>query len=156
MRLTRHTDYAIRVLMHLGAADRLVSISEIASAYGISQNHLMKVVHNLGKAGYVASVRGRAGGVRLALPASAINLGDLIRDTEESLDLVDCAHCVVAPACGFTAIVDEALSAFLAVFDRYTLADVLTQPSALLALLRPMGFAATTLAEPQGETGATG
>lgn len=144
MRLTRYTDYAVRVLMHLGTdPDRLASIAEIAHAYGISQNHLMKVVHDLGKSGYVASVRGRGGGIRLARPPAEIRIGEVIRHTEEGFTLTDCENCAIAPACGLTPVVLEALAAFLAVFDRYTLADLLGQRSALLTLFHPGEGAAT-------------
>lgn len=128
MRLTRYTDYAMRVLLYLGSRpDRLCSISEIATAYGISQNHLMKVVSDLVSAGYLESVRGRSGGIRLALPAEDINVGELIRYTEDDFDLVECGKCIIAPACGLTSVLDEALGAFLAVLSRYTLADVLAK-----------------------------
>ena len=128
MRLTRYTDYAMRVLLYLGSRpDRLCSISEIATAYGISQNHLMKVVSDLVSAGYLESVRGRSGGIRLALPAKDINVGELIRYTEDDFDLVECGKCIIAPACGLTSVLDEALVAFLAVLGRYTLADVLAK-----------------------------
>lgn len=147
MRLTHYTDYAIRVLMYVGAADRLVSVPEIARAYRISQNHLTKVVHDLVKAGYVSSVRGRAGGIRLARPPEAINIGEVIRHTEEGFRLVDCANCGIAPACGLTAVVNEALAAFLAVFDRYVLADLLDRPSALLKLLHPESGPADAIRE---------
>ncbi|MFD2676846.1 Rrf2 family transcriptional regulator [Camelimonas lactis] len=136
MRLTRYTDYAMRVLLYLGARpDRLCSIAEIAGAYRISQNHLMKVVNDLGRAGYVASVRGRAGGVRLARDPSAINIGAVVRHTEEGFDLVDCGGCVIAPACGLTGALREALAAFLAVLDGYTLADLLAKRSDMARLL---------------------
>lgn len=135
MRLTRHTDYAIRVLLYLGAQpEKICSISEIARAYGISQNHLMKVAHNLGKAGYIEGVRGRSGGVRLAKPADQINVGDVVRRTEEGFELVECGTCVIAPACGLTGALDEALAAFMAVLDRYTLADLLNKRSKLMRL----------------------
>ncbi|MFA6113299.1 MAG: Rrf2 family transcriptional regulator [Sphingomonas sp.] len=138
MRLTRYTDYAIRVLLHLGThQDRTCSISEIARSYSISHNHLMKVVHDLGKAGYVTSVRGRSGGVRLARPAAEINLGAVIRHSEDGFDLTDCASCIIAPACGMTSVVREALAAFLGVFDRYSLADILGRRADLMALLAP-------------------
>jgi len=128
MRLTRYTDYAMRVLLYLGLrTDRLCSISEIATAYGISQNHLMKVVSDLVSAGYLESVRGRSGGIRLAMPAERINVGKLIRHTEDDFDLVECGACIIAPACGLTSVLDEALGAFLAVLGRYTLADVLAK-----------------------------
>ena len=136
MRLTRYSDYAMRVLLHLGAEPgRMASIASIAQAYGISRNHLMKVVHDLGKAGFVDSVRGRSGGIRLARPPEAINLGDVIRHTEEGFDLVYCSQCIIAPACGLTAVVNEALVAFLDVFDRYSLADILGRKAELLAIL---------------------
>lgn len=135
MRLTRYTDYAMRVLLYLGARqDRLCSIAEIARAYDISQNHLMKVVHDLGKAGYVASVRGRMGGIRLARPAEEIRIGTVVRHTEDGFDLVDCGSCVIAPACGLTGVLREALGAFMAVLDRYTLADLLARRIDMLSL----------------------
>lgn len=140
MRLTRYTDYAMRVLLYLGRQpERLCSIAEIAKAYGISQNHLMKVISDLVGAGYLASVRGRSGGVRLARPADQINLGALIRHTEDDFDLVGCGSCIIAPACGLTAMLDEALAAFMAVLERYTLADVLARKGDFLALLNPVG-----------------
>jgi Rrf2 family transcriptional regulator, nitric oxide-sensitive transcriptional repressor len=136
MRLTRYTDYALRVLLYLGAQpEKVSSISEIASAYGISQNHLMKVAHELGKAGYVEGVRGRSGGIRMARPADKINVGAVVRGTEEGFDLADCGSCVIAPACGLTGVLSEALAAFMAVLDRYTLADLLKKRSKLLGLL---------------------
>ena len=139
MRLTRYTDYAMRVLLYLGThPDRLCSIAEIAQVYAISQNHLMKVVNDLVNAGYLQSVRGRHGGIRLARAPEAINVGSLIRHTEDGFELVDCGSCLIAPACGLTGVLDEALLAFLAVLDRYTLADVLERRggfSRLLAML---------------------
>lgn len=135
MRLTRYTDYAMRVLLYLGAQpDRVCSIGEIARAYGISQNHLMKVAHDLGKAGYVEGVRGRSGGIRLAGPADRINVGAVIRQTEEGFALADCGSCVIAPACGLVGVLDEALAAFMAVLDRYTLDDLLKKRGKLLRL----------------------
>ncbi|WNO53659.1 Rrf2 family transcriptional regulator [Stakelama saccharophila] len=101
----------------------------------ISRNHLTKVVHGLARAGFVDSVRGRAGGIRLARPADEIRLGEVLRMTEEGFDLVDCANCVIAPACGLTAVVNEALRAFLAVFDSYSLGDILGRRDQLLAVL---------------------
>lgn len=137
MRLTRYTDYALRVLLYLGAQpDRVCSIAEIARAYDISQNHLMKVAHDLGKAGYVEGVRGRSGGIRLAKPANRINVGAVVRHTEEGFDLADCGTCVIAPACGLTGVLAEALTAFMAVLDRYTLADLLKKRSRLMDLFK--------------------
>ena len=136
MRLTRYTDYALRVLIHLGAQpDRVCSIAEIARAYGVSQNHLMKVAHDLGKAGYVEGVRGRTGGIRLARPPETINVGAVVREMAEGFDLVECDTCTIAPACELTRILDEALAAFMNVLDRYTLADLLKRQTKLLRLL---------------------
>ena len=128
MKLTLFSDYALRVLLYLAARpDRLCSIGEIARAYGISQNHLMKVANELARSGYVNSLRGRSGGLRLARPPEEINVGSVIRQTEDGFDLVDCASCVIAPACGMTGVLKEAISAFLSVLDRYALADLMTQ-----------------------------
>lgn len=126
MKLTLFTDYSMRVLLYLAAhPDRLCSIAEVARAYRISQNHLMKVVNELARSGYVESVRGRGGGIRLGKPSEEINVGELIRHTEEGFDLVDCESCVIAPACGLTGVLKEALGAFLTVLSQYTLADLM-------------------------------
>lgn len=126
MRLTLFTDYSMRVLLYLGTRpERLCSIAEIARGYGVSQNHLMKVVNELVRSGHVTSVRGRFGGVRLARPPEEINIGAVVRHTEDGFELLDCGACIIAPACGLTSILHEAVSAFLGVLDRYTLADLL-------------------------------
>lgn len=136
MRLTLHTDYSLRVLIHLAARpDRLCSIGEIARVYGISHNHLMKVVNSLAHAGYVATTRGRGGGIRLAHPPERINVGEIVRYTEEGLDLADCDSCFIAPACGLTGVLKDALGAFLAVLDGKTLADITTRRNELALLL---------------------
>jgi Rrf2 family nitric oxide-sensitive transcriptional repressor len=137
MKLTLFTDYSMRVLIYLGTrSERLCSIGEVAQAYRISRNHLMKVVNELVRSGYVESVRGRAGGIRLARLPQEINIGALVRHTEDGFDLVDCGRCVVAPACGLTGVLNEALGAFMAVLDRYTLADLMTRKRDLLSLFR--------------------
>jgi Rrf2 family nitric oxide-sensitive transcriptional repressor len=136
MRLTRYTDYAMRVLLYLGRhPGELASIAGIARKYGISQNHLMKVVNDLVNAGYLESVRGRNGGIRLARPPAEVNVGALIRHTEDDFDLVECAACLIAPACGMTSVFDEALLAFLRVLDSYSLADVLARKGDFAYLL---------------------
>jgi Rrf2 family nitric oxide-sensitive transcriptional repressor len=137
MRLTSYTDYAMRVLLYLGTRpDRVCSIGEISRAYGVSQNHLVKVVQGLAKLGYVASVRGRTGGIRLARPAEDIRIGQVIRETEDDFDLVDCNGCVIAPACGLTSVLGEAVLAFMAVLDRYTLRDLLNRRGELLGIFQ--------------------
>jgi Rrf2 family nitric oxide-sensitive transcriptional repressor len=135
MRLTRYTDYAMRVLLYLGVRPGTqCSIAEIARAYGVSQNHLMKVVNDLVNAGYLISARGRFGGVRLARPPVEINVGGVVRHTEGGFDLVDCTDCVIAPACGLTGALRQALGAFLAVLDGYSLADLIADPAAFAML----------------------
>jgi Rrf2 family transcriptional regulator, nitric oxide-sensitive transcriptional repressor len=126
MHLTRYSDYSVRVLLHLSTyPDRLACIAEIAQAYGISQNHLMKVVQDLGQAGYLETVRGRHGGIRLRKAAAEINLGALIRHTEKHFEVVDCTDCLIAPACQASNVFAQAMRAFLAVLDQYTLADMM-------------------------------
>jgi len=152
MKLTRYTDYALRVLMHLAARpERLCSISEIARTYGISQNHLMKVVHDLRKADFVTAARGRAGGIRLARPAAEINIGAVVRHTEEDFDLVDCGSCIIARACGLSGVLGEAMRAFLDVLDRHSLADLV---NTRLDALRAFGSPSTrSISEPMGSLG---
>lgn len=128
MRLTRFSDYGLRTLMYLAVRpDELASIEAIAGAYEISENHLIKVVHHLGQAKLIETVRGRNGGLRLARPADAIGIGDVVRATEPSLALVACQageYCVIAGACRLQTVLDEARDAMLAVLDQYTLAQV--------------------------------
>ncbi len=140
MRLTQHSDYALRLLMYLGVArDRLVTAQEIASAYGLSKNHLMKVILGLVHSGYVESVRGRSGGLRLARDPGKIGVGAVIRDTEEDFALVECMgphdSCLITRACRLRSIMQQALRAYLAVLDQYTLADLLERPGPVARLL---------------------
>jgi Rrf2 family nitric oxide-sensitive transcriptional repressor len=146
MRLTVHTDYALRTLLYLGLhGERLGSIRAIAQAYDISENHLTKVVHRLGRGGFVNTVRGRGGGIRLARPPAAIRIGDVVRRTEEDMALVECFGsantCRITADCRLRGAFDEALRAFLAVLDGYTLADLLGAPEMLADTL---GLAAPT------------
>lgn len=140
MRLTTYTDYTFRTLMYLAVnGDRYATIAEIASAYRISEAHLMKVVHQLGVAHIIETVRGRRGGIRLARPAESINLGAVVRRTETDLALVPCFDnagcCVISNGCMLSKVLQEALAAFLAVLDRYTLADLVRPRQPLAALL---------------------
>jgi Rrf2 family transcriptional regulator, nitric oxide-sensitive transcriptional repressor len=137
MRLTAYTDYTLRTLIYLALRpDRLATIAEIAAAYRISTNHLMKVVHQLALAGDVATLRGQHGGLRLARPAAVINIGAVVRRTEPDWELAACfgsgPGCVIAQHCVLAGALDEALAAFMAVLDRYTLAD-LVEPRDRLA-----------------------
>lgn len=136
MRLTRHTDYAMRVLLHLGVnPDRPVPVSEIALAHGISHNHLVKVAQRLAKAGFVENVRGRSGGARLAVPATSISLGEIVRRFEPDMRLIDCRNCAISPSCALPRPFHEATAAFLEVLDRHSLADAIADSRGLGALL---------------------
>jgi Rrf2 family transcriptional regulator, nitric oxide-sensitive transcriptional repressor len=130
MKLTRHTDYALRVLMHLAAKPgQVCSIVSIAQAHGISENHLMKVVHNLSRKGLLDTARGRGGGIRLARPANTISVGEVVRATEQDCPLVDCAHCILASSgCRLNGALAQAQRAFFAVLDGQTIAQV-AQPA---------------------------
>lgn len=131
MKLTRHTDYAMRLLMYLGQhPDRLCTIAEIAGVYGISVPHLMKITHNLAQCGWIETVRGKNGGMRLAHPPENIRLGDVVRDTENDLDLVECftpekSGCTLQGNCALSGIIHGALEQFLSWMNNYTLADII-------------------------------
>jgi Rrf2 family nitric oxide-sensitive transcriptional repressor len=141
VQLTRYSDYSLRVLIYLALdPERLVTIEEIAQSYGISKAHLMKVVHQLGLNGYVETVRGRGGGLRLARRPEEITVGEVIRSTEENMALVECfdpesSQCAIEPACGLRSVLHEALAAFLAVLDRHTLGDLVARRRKPLARL---------------------
>ncbi|HUH60623.1 MAG TPA: Rrf2 family transcriptional regulator [Candidimonas sp.] len=130
MRLTTMTDYAMRLLMYVGRhPDRLCTISEIAQAYQVSEPHLMKITHRLAQQGWIETVRGKNGGMRLSRPPDQISIGAVVRDTENDMDLVECfttgGNCTLSGQCGLTGIVSGALQKFLAHLDHYTLADLL-------------------------------
>lgn len=129
MRLTTFSDYALRVLMYAAAeAPRLITIDETAAIYNISRAHLMKVVNLLTKAGYLRGVRGRSGGFTLAKQPEDINLGSVIRVTEPDFALVECFspdnECALSNCCRLPGLFNDALGAFIAVFDQHTLADI--------------------------------
>jgi Rrf2 family nitric oxide-sensitive transcriptional repressor len=144
MRLTNFTDYSLRVLIYLGtrrADARLATIGDIAAAYGISGNHLRKVVHHLAQAGYIETTRGKGGGMRLARAPVQINIGELVRGTEEDFTLVECLekgnrNCPIAPACALAPTLDRALRAFFRELDGQTLADLLRPEPKLTRVLR--------------------
>jgi Rrf2 family transcriptional regulator, nitric oxide-sensitive transcriptional repressor len=143
MKLTLQTDYALRVLMYVAAkGEALSTIGEIADAFEISQAHLMKVVHRLGQLGYLSTVRGKGGGMRLGKPAETIVIGAVVRSTEEDLAVLGClgqeSFCRIQGMCALKGALGEATQAFLAVLDKYTLAD-LTAPR--LGLAQTLGIA---------------
>lgn len=141
MRLTTYTDYGLRLLMFVATSpDALVTIQGAADAYGISKNHLMKVAHDLGQLGFLETVRGRNGGLRLARPAERIVLGEVVRKLEEDFTLVECFapganECVITRACRLKGVLGEALKAYFAVLDKYTLADLTGRNPALAKML---------------------
>lgn len=146
MRLTRYTDYALRTLIYVGLHEpEQSSIAAIARAYGISENHLTKVVHQLGRLGLIRTIRGRGGGLRLAKPPGEIVVGAVVRLTEDDLALVECfggGACAITASCRLRRVLGEALAAFLAVLDRYTLADLLDGPDGH-AIAQLLGLAAS-------------
>jgi Rrf2 family nitric oxide-sensitive transcriptional repressor len=135
MQLTLHTDYALRVLLYLAHfPERRVGTQEISMAYGISKNHLVRVVQTLADGGYVVVSVGGGGGVQLAGDPGTMRLGQIVRKTEASFRLVEChdeVHntCPIVPVCGLKGMLDSALECFLAELDRYTLGDLVKDPS---------------------------
>lgn len=141
MKLTDYTDYSLRALMYAALrADELVTIQEISDAFDIPRNHVMKIVYVLGKAGYLETVRGRGGGIRLGRPASKIIIGDVVRAMEPDFHMVECFdtennRCVVTDACGLRGLLRSALRAYLDVLDTCTLEQLIGKRRALSRLL---------------------
>jgi Rrf2 family nitric oxide-sensitive transcriptional repressor len=137
MRLTRFTDYSLRTLIYLALRpDEFGSIANIARAYRISENHLTKVVHRLGQLGLIETTRGRGGGLRLARSPETIGIGDVVRQLEDDLAIVEClgsGQCAIGGFCGLERALQEALGAFMSVLDRYTVADLLRPDAAAIA-----------------------
>ncbi|KGQ69772.1 BadM/Rrf2 family transcriptional regulator [Chelonobacter oris] len=136
MKLSKFTDYNLRVLIYLALNnDRLCTIQEIATAYQISENHLMKVIHHLAKQQTILSRRGKGGGIQLARPPHEINLAQVIRNAEGDDWLVKCRDhgvvCCIAPACKLPSIFEQALEAFYQYLSQYYLDDVLKRPELL-------------------------
>ena len=140
MRLTAFTDYTLRVLMYLALRPgRLATIPEMARAYGISENHLMKVVHKLARDGLIESLRGKGGGVRLMRAPGDIRLGTLVRASEGEAAIVECfssdvSACQIAPSCRLAGILGEAFEQLYATLDTYTLADLVVNERELVRL----------------------
>lgn len=142
MRLTDYTDYSLRTLMYLGMQrDHLVTIQDIADAYGISKSHLMKVVHQLGVAGLVETIRGRSGGLRLGKEPEQINIGDVVRRTEPDFMMVECFNrqsneCVLSSSCALQSVLGKATQAYLNVLNGVTLADLLQNSRGLDKIIK--------------------
>jgi Rrf2 family nitric oxide-sensitive transcriptional repressor len=141
MNLTAFTDYSLRVLIFLAAdPERRATISEISAAFEIKENHLAKVVHHLGKRGWVDTVRGRGGGLMLAKPADEIGVGQVVRDTDGQALPAECfapepSNCAIVNCCRLKGVLAEAVNAFYAVLDHYTLADIARNQAALSGIL---------------------
>jgi len=140
MRLTVFTDYAFRVLIYLALdPEQRTTIHDIAEDYGISRNHLMKVVNLLAKAGMVSASRGTNGGLELACQANEIMVGDVVRLTEENFQIVECMgsndQCAITPACVLNAILDKSLQAFFGILDDYSIQDLIKNKTRLMHLL---------------------
>lgn len=136
MRLTLHTDYALRVLIQVGLREgELTTIKDIAASFDISKHHLTKIVNDLSQKGYLDTVRGRNGGIRLMRKPRDINVGQVVRDTEDRLDVIEClghsGYCRIERACVLRTALRRATDAFLAVLDQHTLADLIKPQKAL-------------------------
>ncbi|MDH5526419.1 MAG: Rrf2 family transcriptional regulator [Nitrospirota bacterium] len=140
MQLTLYTDYAIRTLIYLGThPDRRITVGEISTSFGISRNHLTKVVQRLGQLGYVNTVRGKHGGLELARHAGEVTLGEMVR-LLEPFTLVECFDtdrdtCPITPACKVKGALEKARQRFLSALDEYTVADMVEEPRGLITLL---------------------
>jgi len=141
MKLTVFTDYSLRVLIYLAAQpQRRATIAEVAGAFDVSENHLTKVVHFLGKGGWLANVRGKGGGLELAMPPELIGVGKVVRETEGAVVPAECfgnddGHCSIGTICRLRGVLAEAVGAFYDVLDRYTLADLVQNRSSLAKAL---------------------
>ncbi|WP_332746179.1 Rrf2 family transcriptional regulator [Hydrogenophaga sp.] len=141
MKLTAFTDYSLRVLIYLAAQpQQRATIAEIATAFDVSENHLTKVVHCLGKNGWLANVRGKGGGLELAMPPELIGVGAVVRQTEGVAVVAECFsdkgnHCSITRVCRLRGVLGEAVEAFHAVLDRYTLADLVQNRQSLAKVL---------------------
>lgn len=141
MRLTAFTDYSLRVLIWLASdPGRRSTVAEVADRFDIKENHLTKVVHFLGRAGLIETIRGKGGGFTLAQPATDIVLGDVVRQTEGAAVPAECfdadgGHCIIAAACHLRGVLQEAVEAFYVVLDGYTLADLVRNRDELAAVM---------------------
>ncbi|HET7729026.1 MAG TPA: Rrf2 family transcriptional regulator [Usitatibacter sp.] len=141
MKLTAFTDYSLRVLIHVATApEGRTTIAEVAQAYGISEHHLVKVVHLLGREGFLVNTRGRGGGLRLAAPARSISVGRVVRATEGvdvPVECFDSEHdtCAISGSCRLAGVLDEAMKAFYRVLDAHSLEDLVANRKQLVSIL---------------------
>ncbi len=155
MKLTTFTDYSLRVLIYLAAQPaQRATIAQIATAFDVSENHLVKVVHFLGKLGWLTNVRGKGGGLELGGPPAQIVVGEVVRATEGNAVVAECfgetgGDCQIAPNCRLRGVLAEAVAAFYAVLDRYTLEDLVNNRQQLARML----FIAPTTDKAAGRPG---
>jgi len=139
MQLTRHTDFSLRVLIYLSLnkSEQLVTINEISEHFEILKNHLTKVVNHLAQKGYVETIRGKNGGIRLAKKPAEIKLGDVVQAMEMNLDMIDCSKplCPLINNCKLKRILNEAKQSFLIILNNYTIEDLNTEPEIMKNLL---------------------
>jgi Rrf2 family nitric oxide-sensitive transcriptional repressor len=141
MKLSAFTDYSLRVLIYLAAdPQRRATIAQISAAFDVKENHLMKVVHHLGKCGWVETMRGKGGGLALAMPAGDISVGSVVRGAQGAVLPAECFApeqntCTIVSCCRLKGVLAEAVNAFYAVLNRYTLADLTQNPKQLAAIL---------------------
>lgn len=136
MQLTKHTDLSLRVLMYLALEpEQSATIAGIAERYGVSRNHLVKVVHKLSVFGYLESVQGRGGGIYLARPTEEINVGQVVRSMESTFNVVDCTGCPLLTGCRLKGVLNEATRKFLETLDGYTIADLTQNREQMLRLI---------------------
>jgi Rrf2 family nitric oxide-sensitive transcriptional repressor len=141
MKLTAFTDYSLRVLIYLGAQPgRRATIAQVARAFNVSEHHLVKVVHGLGKGGWLANVRGKGGGLELGRPANEIRIGDVVRHTEGAALLAECfasdgGECTIGSCCQLHGVLTQAVTAFYDTLNKYTLADVVGNRDELARIL---------------------
>ncbi|PUV41343.1 nitric oxide-sensing transcriptional repressor NsrR [Cronobacter sakazakii] len=138
MQLTSFTDFGLRALIYMASLPegRMTSISEVTEVYGVSRNHMVKIINQLSRVGYVTAVRGKNGGIRLGKPAATIRIGDVVRELEP-LSIVNCssAFCHITPACRLKQVLGDAVARFLQELDNYTLADLVQENQPLYKLL---------------------
>nr|WP_202625155.1 MULTISPECIES: nitric oxide-sensing transcriptional repressor NsrR [Cronobacter] len=138
VQLTSFTDFGLRALIYMASLPegRMTSISEVTEVYGVSRNHMVKIINQLSRAGYVTAVRGKNGGIRLGKPAATIRIGDVVRELEP-LSIVNCssAFCHITPACRLKQVLGDAVARFLQELDNYTLADLVQENQPLYKLL---------------------
>ncbi|PIJ52066.1 transcriptional repressor NsrR [Erwinia sp. OLTSP20] len=136
MQLTSFTDYGLRALIFMATlpAGQMTNISEVTDIYGVSRNHMVKIINQLSRKGYVSAVRGKKGGIRLGQPAHQIIIGHVVRQLEP-LQLVDCSGCLITPGCRLKKALNEAARRFIEELDNYTLADLVDNNQPLFKLL---------------------